>query len=91
MRVVGVLKGLPREMAISAIRPEECIPMVVRRKQIGSQLARGMMAGETGDVKQDRGALPCAVLPPYPLQPTGLWGPVLSPSHLPCSLRQLLH
>ena len=38
-RVVGVHKGLPWEMKVSAIRPEGCIPKVVQRKQIGKVIA----------------------------------------------------
>ena len=79
MRVVGVHKGLLWEMAISAIRPEECIPKVVQRKQIGNLLPRGPMAGRQERTKTGLREITPAKLPPCP-QPAGLWSPVLSPT-----------
>ena len=79
MRVVGVHKGLLREMTISAIRPEERIPKVVQRKQIGNLLPRGPMAGCQERTKTGLREITPAKLPPCP-QPNGLWCPVLSTS-----------
>ena len=77
MRVVGVHKGLLWEMTISAIRPEECIPKAVQRKQIGNLLPRGPMAGCQERTKTGLREITPAKLPPCP-QPAGLWSPVLS-------------
>ena len=89
MRVVGVHKGLLWGMTISAIRPEECIPKAVQRKQIGNLLPRGLMAGRLERTKTGLREITPAKLPPCP-QPTWALEPGVI-THLPCSLQQLPH